>query len=289
MKQRGMYSARQLSFVNVKFKMMKVSSSYSFKFVKVYDNSVKLWVTLKQSFAEAEKLTNPDPDTRQRMWDYFWLAHFNFFKHLCISAKVMDAVKIATASLKSGKSVVIGVQSTGESHTLEKMKSEGGQLSSFVSTGKSILLSLVDKHFPVLACPTSKSTGRKRKSVPPVSREIKRKRVQPTNLVISDSENEYPVFDYSSDVGVEDSEDSDSDETEKDETENRIERVFSMKICLLTQIEKFGAMLPQKNVIDQLIDELGGPEKVAEISSRQGRIVQKDDGQVKALNQNKII
>jgi hypothetical protein len=37
------------------------------------------------------------------------------------------------------------------------------------------------------------------------------------------------------------------------------------------------------NVFDQLIDELGGPDKVSEISNRRGRVIQKDNGQESTL------
>jgi hypothetical protein len=37
------------------------------------------------------------------------------------------------------------------------------------------------------------------------------------------------------------------------------------------------------NVLDNLIDELGGPDKVSEISNRRGRVIQKDNGQVSTL------
>lgn len=43
-----------------------------------------------------------------------------------------------------------------------------------------------------------------------------------------------------------------------------IERACSMKEDLLTKIERLGERLPP-NTLDQLIDELGGPENVAEV------------------------
>uniref|UniRef100_A0A1A9WV68 Strawberry notch helicase C domain-containing protein n=1 Tax=Glossina brevipalpis TaxID=37001 RepID=A0A1A9WV68_9MUSC len=55
-----------------------------------------------------------------------------------------------------------------------------------------------------------------------------------------------------------------------------IERACSMKEVLLRKIELFGKGLPL-NTHDQLIDELGGTENVAEMTRRKGRVVQADD------------
>lgn len=45
-----------------------------------------------------------------------------------------------------------------------------------------------------------------------------------------------------------------------------IDRACSMKEELMERIERLGDKLPP-NTLDQLIDELGGPENVAEVSS----------------------
>ena len=145
MKHRGMYIARQLSFKDVTFRVEEVPLSP--KFVKTYDDSVKLWVQLLQSFTEAAELVNADPKMRKTMWAQFWSAHQRFFKYLCIAAKVKHAVKVASEAVKFGKCVVIGLQSTGEARTLEQIENEG-ELSDFVSTAKGVIQSLVEKHFP---------------------------------------------------------------------------------------------------------------------------------------------
>jgi len=60
---------------------------------------------------------------------------------------------------------------------------------------------------------------------------------------------------------------------------DNIERACEMKEELLKRIEKLSDSLPP-NTLDQLIDELGGPENVAEMTGRKGRVVQNEDGSI---------
>ena len=59
-----------------------------------------------------------------------------------------------------------------------------------------------------------------------------------------------------------------------------LERAIEIKEELLAQIEQLGANLPP-NTLDHLIDELGGPDNVAEMTGRVGRVVHNDNGQVR--------
>jgi len=58
-----------------------------------------------------------------------------------------------------------------------------------------------------------------------------------------------------------------------------VERACAMKEELLAAVERLGPRLPP-NTLDQLIDELGGPENVAEMTGRKGRVVQNEDGSI---------
>ncbi|XP_043289667.1 protein strawberry notch isoform X2 [Venturia canescens] len=66
-----------------------------------------------------------------------------------------------------------------------------------------------------------------------------------------------------------------------------IERACCMKEELLAQIEALGERLPP-NTLDQLIDELGGPENVAEMTGRKGRVVQNEDGGIQYESRSEV-
>ncbi|GMS88138.1 hypothetical protein PENTCL1PPCAC_10313, partial [Pristionchus entomophagus] len=149
MKQRGLYLARQLSFRGVNFNIQEVQLSDAF--VGIYDESVKLWVEVRRQFQTAlAQMDEEDRLTCKHIWGQFWASHQRFFKYLCIAAKVDACVKITRDSIAAGKCVVIGLQSTGESRTLEAIDDMGGELTEFVSTAKAVLGSLIDKHFPTV-------------------------------------------------------------------------------------------------------------------------------------------
>ncbi|NXH52323.1 SBNO1 protein, partial [Rhabdornis inornatus] len=146
MKLRGMYIARQLSFSGVTFKIDEVLLSQ--EYVKMYNKSVKLWVSARERFQQAADLIDAEQRMKKSMWGQFWSAHQRFFKYLCIASKVKRVVQLAREEIKNGKCVVIGLQSTGEARTLEALEEGGGELNDFVSTAKGVFQSLIEKHFP---------------------------------------------------------------------------------------------------------------------------------------------
>ncbi|XP_067934422.1 protein strawberry notch homolog 1-like [Watersipora subatra] len=146
MKLNGMYIARQLSFQGVSFKIEDIPVPK--ESIKIYNQSVKLWVDARSKFAQAADLIDAEKSMRKSMWGQFWSAHQRFFKYLCISSKVKFAVKIAKEALREKKCVVIGLQSTGEARTLEQLEEMGGELNDFVSTAKGVFQSLIERHFP---------------------------------------------------------------------------------------------------------------------------------------------
>ncbi|KAJ1355041.1 hypothetical protein KIN20_012161 [Parelaphostrongylus tenuis] len=147
MKQRGLYLARQLSFRGVSFTVREVSLSE--EFIRVYDESVKLWLECRRQFqAVLSAMTGEERSSCKQLWGQFWACHQRFFKYLCIAAKVDTCVQMALDAIKANKCVVIGLQSTGEARTLETLEEMGGELTEFVSTAKAVLQGLIERHFP---------------------------------------------------------------------------------------------------------------------------------------------
>ncbi|EFO21446.2 hypothetical protein LOAG_07043 [Loa loa] len=146
MKQRGLYLARQLSFRGVSFRVEEVPLSADF--IEVYDASVKIWLECRRQFQAALSRHCVGRAQIKLIWGQFWAAHQRFFKYICIGAKVKSCVKIVRDAIKANKCVVIGLQTTGESKTLEALDDAGGELTDFVSTAKAVLARLIEKHFP---------------------------------------------------------------------------------------------------------------------------------------------
>ncbi|XP_054166800.1 protein strawberry notch homolog 1-like [Oppia nitens] len=353
-KMRGMYLARQLSFEGVQFRIEEVPLDKDF--IKLYNKCTDLWVSAKLKFDKALELMDCDNNLNKTIWTQFWASHQRFFKYLCIASKVKFAVNFVKEALRDSKSVVIGLQSTGEARTLEQLEDNGGELSDFVSTAKAVFQSLIEKHFPA---PNRKKLlrllGRDTSFFDDLGITLKRNANDEIVAAVSNdskyttnnknksfSSDESSESDFES-VGSDDSNESDddlsisddfSDDSDSDSERRKRKSNFSdiflnrkpkklkkdpkmkkvkkerkqkkkmikiedqikalncetmsadagdncakMKDSLLQELERLNDKLPP-NTLDQLIDELGGPDNVAEMTGRKGRIVCNEEGNV---------
>uniref|UniRef100_A0A8C3PZE6 Protein strawberry notch homolog 2 n=1 Tax=Chrysolophus pictus TaxID=9089 RepID=A0A8C3PZE6_CHRPC len=284
MKVSGMYIARQLSFTGVTFRIEEIPLDQQYKIV--YDKAAKLWAEALMVFQQAADLIGLE--SRKSLWGQFWSAHQRFFKYLCIAAKVRRLVELAKEELAKDKCIVIGLQSTGEARTREVLDENDGHLNCFVSAAEGVFLSLIQKHFPSTKRKREKGTGikRKRKStlhcpafdlLPSEVSRVSSMGLAPFSLLgaplicnfqvtlnfcISFAGNFHMLPSHKEMHGL-----------------RELEHVEKMKQDLLAKVKALGKELPL-NTLDELINHFGGPEHVAEMTGRKGRVVCRPDGSV---------
>uniref|UniRef100_A0A8C3XKG5 Protein strawberry notch homolog 2 n=1 Tax=Chelydra serpentina TaxID=8475 RepID=A0A8C3XKG5_CHESE len=301
MKVSGMYIARQLSFSGVTFKIEEIPLDRQYELV--YNKAALLWAEAMVVFQQAADFIGLE--SRKSLWGQFWSAHQRFFKYLCIAAKVRRLVELAKEELAKDKCIVIGLQSTGEARTREVLDENDGHLNCFVSAAEGVFLSLIQKHFPSTKRKREKGTGikRKRKQKGRCAKVLKGMYDMAGVIKISDDSS------TDSDVGL-DSDFNSSPESLFDNddvifvehtyngftSEDRgslhlpgsqkdvhgpgvLEHVEKMKQDLLSKVKALGKELPL-NTLDELINHFGGPDYVAEMTGRKGRVVSRPDGSI---------
>ncbi|XP_020573250.1 protein FORGETTER 1 [Phalaenopsis equestris] len=331
MKARGMYVCRTLSYKGVEFEVIEAPLEEKMK--DMYEKAAEFWAELRVELLSASTFL-PDEKPNSRL---YWASHQRFFRHMCMSAKVPTAVRLANQALAENKCVVIGLQSTGEARTEEAVTKYGLELDEFVSGPRELLLKLIEDNYPLPPKPdiarrdqSVKELNRKRHSVTPdvsyKGRAIKVKRKAETDDCESDEESQ-------TDSGHESSESDEefqiceicnSEEEKKlllrcsccrqqvhpaclvppwmdlipaewscysckEKTDEylqardayiaellkRYEAANERKLKILDIIKSLE--LPN-NPLDDIIDQLGGPQNVAEITGRKGMLVRASGG-----------
>lgn len=223
MKAAGMYVCRTLSFAGAEFQTLEAPLEEPIK--SQYSAAAQMWNELFREFLFAEEQREaameaaedaappwaaglaeggaPSGSTagagansgRRRggfggaasvTWRSFWASHQRFFRHMCMAAKVPEAVRMAEAALAAGKCVVIGLQSTGEARTADVIAEKGSnELEDFVSGPKELLLRLVEDYYPLPPDPveedasaSSGSDGDGEFNVESVTEEVAKGRVE---------------------------------------------------------------------------------------------------------------
>uniref|UniRef100_A0A4W2BWH0 Protein strawberry notch homolog 2 n=1 Tax=Bos indicus x Bos taurus TaxID=30522 RepID=A0A4W2BWH0_BOBOX len=305
MKVSGMYIARQLSFSGVTFRIEEIPLTPAFE--RIYNRAALLWAEALGVFQQAADWIGLE--SRKSLWGQFWSAHQRFFKYLCVAAKVHRLVELAQEELAQDKCVVIGLQSTGEARTREVLGEKEGQLDGFVSAAEGVFLSLIQKHFPSTKRRRERGAGSKRKRKCPLpgpcayGPSLLLPVLQPPSFLTLDlgwgsgkdsrpplprdsltlegpgrgaglwtgSLAQFPLTLWPHRPLVPPQRDLHGPGV--------LERVERLKQDLLAKVQALGRELPV-NTLDELIDQLGGPECVAEMTGRKGRVVSRPDGTV---------
>ncbi|KAL4201430.1 hypothetical protein AMTRI_Chr02g216010 [Amborella trichopoda] len=259
-----------------------------------------------------------------------------FFRHMCMSAKVPAAVRLAKQALAEGKCVVIGLQSTGEARTEEAVTKYGLELDDFVSGPRELLIKLVEENYPLPTKPESftgeesvRELQRKRHSASPgVSFKGRVRKIAKWKVASDESGSDSPI---ESDHGSSESDEefqicdicvmeeekkkllrcsccgklfhpncfvpplldvvpenwscvSCKEETDEyvqarqaylAELHKRYEAAIERKSTILEIVRSMD--LPN-NPLDDIIDQLGGPDNVAEMTGRRGMLVRASTG-----------
>lgn len=173
MKARGMYVCRTLSYKGAEFEV--IEAPLEEKMMDMYKKAAEFWAELRVELLAASAVLGEEKPN-SNLWRLYWASHQRFFRHMCMSAKVPAAVRLAKQALADNKCVVIGLQSTGEARTEEAMTKYGLELDDFVSGPRELLLKLVEEHYPL---PEKPDTGPGEEHV----KELQRKRHSATPSV----------------------------------------------------------------------------------------------------------
>uniref|UniRef100_A0A8C4WVN5 Protein strawberry notch homolog 2 n=1 Tax=Eptatretus burgeri TaxID=7764 RepID=A0A8C4WVN5_EPTBU len=283
MKQAGAYLARQLSFRGASFNVEEAILKPAAR--KAYNEAARLWRDVAAMFELAATAVGdavaPNSGwktktfSRKALWGQFWSAHQRFFRYLCVAAKIDRVVLLAQQAIMEGKCVVVGLQATGEARTREELVFNHGQLGTFVSSARGVLKSLIEKHVPVGNNWEQPGLRKRKKHIP---WRLKAGKFG-DGIALESEESGSPS---STCLGLDD-DDDDDDVIVIGSTPAPIiadvsrERLESMRAKLLQRVDELALPL---NALDELVDQLGGPQNVAEMTGRRGRVVRRPDGSV---------
>ncbi|CAN6455835.1 unnamed protein product [Victoria cruziana] len=232
--------------------------------------AAEFWAELRVELLTANAYLFDEKPNPSLLWRLYWASHQRFFRHLCMAAKVPAAVRLAKQALLEDKCVVIGLQSTGEARTEEAVTKYGIEMDDFVSGPRELLLKLVEENYPLPQKPNAFPEEKKRL----LCCSCCGKRVHSSCLVPPLVD--LPVEKWSCPSCKEETDDyMQQRQAYLAEISKRYETAKERKSKILDIIRSLD--LPN-NPLDDIIDQLGGPDNVAELTGRRGMLVRASTG-----------
>ncbi|KAF3448819.1 hypothetical protein FNV43_RR09532 [Rhamnella rubrinervis] len=334
MKARGMYVCRTLSYKGAEFEV--VEAPLETEMMGMYEKAAVFWARLRLELLSASAFLTSEKPNFSQLWRLYWASHQRFFRHMCMSAKVPAAVRLAKQALMKDKCVVIGLQSTGEARTEEAVTKYGLELDDFISGPRELLLKFVEENYPLPEKPEPlpgeevKELHKKRHSATPgVSMKGRVRKVAKWKPESDGENDEESDTDSAHDSAESDDEFQICDICNSEEERKKLLQCSCCgqlvhPVCLVPPLEdlvsgdwschsckektddylqrkqayiaellkRYEAALERKlywldlirsmdlpnNPLDDIIDQLGGPDKVAEMTGRRGMLVRASSG-----------
>eukprot|EP00960_Hanusia_phi_P033852 750679-Hanusia_phi.AAC.2 len=238
LKRIGAYVSRGLSFQNAEFHTVELKLNHRQR--HIYDEAASLWLDVRLALQEAIPATN----SPARVLTNYWSAHQRFFRQLILAMKVDYISAEAKRSVDEGYAVVIGLQQTGEAALSRRMSQKKNVLhfNNLYSSVRDTLISFLETHFPVTVQDTTPDALNNSKQL------------------------DNSVIDITDEVYMDKIEVSKS----KQSPGQTVESCLKKRDDLIRRAEE--CEMPS-SALDALIDQLGGPEHVAEMTGRTWRIV----------------
>ncbi|CAM9598312.1 unnamed protein product [Discosporangium mesarthrocarpum] len=284
LKAKGSYVSRGLAWKGAEFEIFE--AKLPLPVVSLYNRATEFWMGLRGDLEKAskacglegkcssEKCARGHACSPMRM---FWAQQQRFFKELANAAKVEFIVRQAKDAVARGMSVVVGLQSTGESG-LEKAMSEMGKkpgdgVPELISASRYCTASFIKDFFPtttrpkVVRVPTDKdieeglATQRQASSLATAPVHVNSGTSTPfdvagTRALLEAGRRRQQVA-----LALEMS------------RPKYIPECAEAKARLLQLVMDLTLL---RSPLDGLIDDLGGPEAVAEMTGRRGRLVRRE-------------
>eukprot|EP00049_Salpingoeca_infusionum_P014447 m.270271 g.270271 ORF g.270271 m.270271 type:complete len:1323 (+) comp15677_c0_seq4:246-4214(+) len=250
MKAAGVYISRGLSYHDAEFTTDEASLSQ--RDIDMYDSAVKFWHELHSVFQRAAVLCRM---TSKKVNAAYWGCHQRFYRQLCLSIKLPLVVSLARQALEAGQCVVIGLQSTGEA-SLNAALAQDAAPASFMSLAEEMVRTFIENNFPNGSALSQDDLDALEKESNPLGVGI---------ACINKWNPHHTCTIYC------------RTRFGRGTAPQPTTILVEMKRQLL---EKLVALKLPANPLDVLIDELGGPAHVAELTGRKFRVVREGDAVV---------